>query len=160
MKSLFMFFVKLSILRIELFLKVQKIINSVLQLSCSAVSDSVPHGLQHTRPPCPSTTPRVHSNSCPSSQWCHPAISSPVVSFSSCPQSLPASGFFPMSRLISSGGQSIGASASESALPMNIQDWFLLGWTCWISLQSKGLTRVFSNPTVQKHQFFSTEISL
>ena len=158
MKSLFMFFVKLSILRIELFLKVQKIINSVLQLSCSAVSDSVPHGLQHTRPPCPSTTPRVHSNSCPSSQWCHPTISSSVIPISSCLQSFPASGSFLMSQFFSSGGQSIGVSAS--VLSINTQGWFPLGWTGWISLQSKGLSRVFSNTAVQKHQFFCTQLSL
>ena len=158
MKSLFMFFVKLSILRIELFLKVQKIINSVLQLSCSAVSDSVPHGLQHTRPPCPSTTPRVHSNSCPSSQWCHPTISSSVIPISSCLQSFPASRSFLMSQFFSSGGQSIGVSAS--VLSMNTQDWSLLEWTGWISLQSKGLSRVFSNTAVQKHQFFCTQLSL
>ena len=106
------------------------------------------------RPPCPSPTPRVHSNSCLSSWWCHPAISSSIIPFSSCPQSLPASGSFPMSQLFAWGGQSIGVSASASILPMNTQDWSPLGWTGWISLQSKGLSRVFSSTTVQKHQFF------
>ena len=130
-----------------------------VQLSCSVVSDSSrPHGLRHTRPPCPSPTPGACSNSCPLSRWCHPTISSSVVPFSSCPQSSPASGSFPMSQFFASGGQSIGASAS--VLPMNIQDWFPLGVTGWISLQSKGLSRVFSNTTVQKHQFFGTQPSL
>ena len=115
-----------------------------------------PHVLQHARPPCPSPTPGVYSNSCPSSQWCHPAMSSSVSPFSSCPQSLPVSGSFPTSQLFASGGQSIGASASASVLPMNTQDWSPLGWTGWISLQSKGLSRVFFNTTVQKHQFFGT----
>ena len=119
-----------------------------------------PHELQHARPPCPSPTPEVYSNSCPSSQWCHPAISSSVVPFPPCPQSLPASGSFPISQLFAWGGQSIGASASASVLPMNTQDWSPLGWTGWISLQSKGLSRVFSNTTVQKHQFFCTQLSL
>ena len=114
-----------------------------------------PHELQHARLPCPSPTPRVCSNSRPSSRWCHPAISSSVVSFSSCPQSLPASESFPVSHLFAWGGQSIGVSASASVLPMNIQDWFPLGWTGWLSLQS----RVFSNITVQKHQFFSAQLS-
>ena len=122
------------------------------------MSDSLrPHGLQHTRPPCPSPTPRAYSNSCPSSQWCHPTISSSVVPFSSCLQYFPASGFFQISQFFTWGGQSIGASASTSVLPMNIKDWFLLGWTGWISLQSKGLSRVFSNTTVQKRQFFSAQ---
>ena len=121
-----------------------------VQFSCSVVSDSVrPHELQHARPPCASPTPRVHSNSCPSSQWCHPAISSSVVPFSSCPQSLPASGSFPTSQLFAWGGQSIGVSALASFLPMNTQEWSPLEWTGWISLQSKGLSRVFSNTTVQ-----------
>ena len=116
----------------------------------SVVSDSLrPHEPQHARPPCPLPTPGVYSNSCPSGQWCHPAISSSVVPFSSCPQSLPASGSFPMSQLFARGGQSIGVSASASVLPMNTQDWFPLGWTGWISLQSKGLSRVFSNTTVR-----------
>ena len=118
-----------------------------------------PHELQHTRPPCPSPTPRVHSNLCPSRQWCHPAISSSVIPFSSCPQSLPASGSFSMSQLFTWGGQSIGVSALASVLPMNTQDWSPLGWTGWIALQSKGLSRVFSNTTVQKHQFFCTQLS-
>ena len=118
---------------------------SSVQLSCSVVSDSLkPHELQHARPLCPSPTPGVYSNSCPSSQWCHPAISSSVAPFSSCPQSLQASGSFPMSQLFTWGGQSIGVSAS-SVLPMNIQDWSPLRWTGWISLQSKGLSRIFSN---------------
>ena len=125
----------------------------------SSVSDSLqPHELQHTRPPCPSPTPGVHSNSSPSSRWCHPAISSSVIPFFSCPQSLPASGSFPMSQLFAWGGQSIGVSASASVLPVNTQDWSSLGWTGWISLQFKGLTRVFSNTTVQKHQFFGTHL--
>ena len=119
------------------------------------MSDSLwPHGLQHTSPPCPSPTPGAYSNSCPLSQWCHPTISSSVVPFSSHLQSFPTSGSFEMSQFFASGGQSIGVSASTSVLPMNIQDWFPLGWTGWISLQPKGLSRVFSNTTVQKHQFF------
>ena len=118
------------------------------------MSDSLwPHGPQHARPPCPSPTPRVYSNSCPLSQWCHPAISSSVVCFSSCPQSLPASGSFQMSQFFASGGQSIAVSASTSVLLMNIQDWFPLGWTGWISLQSKGLSRVFSKIIVQKNWY-------
>ena len=125
------------------------------------MSDSLrPHESQHTRPPGPSPTPRVHSNSCPLSQWCHPAISSSVVPFLSCPQSLPVSGSFPMSQLFALGGQSIGVSASASVLAMNTQDWSPLGWTGWISLQSKGLSRVFFNTKVQKHQFFSAQPSL
>ena len=111
------------------------------------------------RPPFPSPTLGVYPNSCPSSQWCHPAISSSAVSFSSCPQSLPASGSFPVSQLFTWGGQSIGVSASASVLPMNTQDWSPLGWTGWISLQSRGLSRVFSNTIVQKHQFFSSQLS-
>ena len=118
-----------------------------------------PHELQHTRPPCSSPTPGVYANPYPSSWWCHPAISSSVVPFSSCPQPLPASGSFPMSQLFTSGGQNIGVSASASILPMNTQDWSPSGWTGWISLQSKELSRVFSNTTVQKHQFFSTPLS-
>ena len=122
-----------------------------VQLSCSVLSDSLwPHGLQHARPPCPSPTPRIYSNSCPLSLWCHPTISSSVVPFSSHLQSFSVSGSFPMSQFFASGGQSIGAPASASVLPMNIRDWFPLGWTGWISLQSKGLSRVFSNTTVQK----------
>ena len=133
---------------------------SSVQFSLSVVSDSLwPHESQHARPPCPSPTPRVHSDSHPSSQWCHPAIPSSVVPFSSCPQSLPASETFPMSQLFASGGQSTGASALASFLPKNIQDWSPLGWTGWISLQSKGLSRVSSNTTVQKHQFFCTQLS-
>ena len=133
---------------------------SSVQFSRSVVSDYVwPHEPQHARPPCPSPTPGVHPNPCPSSRWCHPAISFSVVSFSSCPQSFPASGSFQMSQLFTSGGQSIGVSASASVLPMNTQDWSPLGWTCWISLQSKGLSRFFSNTTIQKHQFFVTQLS-
>ena len=118
------------------------------------------HEPQHTRPPCSSPTPGVYPNSYPLSQWCHPAISSSVVPFSSCPQSLLASGSFPMRQLLAAGVQSIGVSASTSVLPMNTQDLFPLGWTGWISLQSKGLSRVFSNTTVQKHPFFGTQLSL
>ena len=126
-----------------------------VQFSCSVMSDSLrSHESQHARPPCPSPTPGVHPTSCASSRWCHPAISSSVVPFSSCPQSLSASGSFLMSQLFAWGGQSIGVSASASFLPMNTQDWSPLGWTGWISLQSKGLARVFSNTIVQKHQFF------
>ena len=119
-----------------------------------------PHELQHTRPPWPSPTPRVHPNPCPLSRWCHPTVSSSVVPFYSCPQSFPASGCFPVSQLFTSRGQSTGVSASASVLPMNTQDWSPLGWTGWIFLQSKGLSRVFSNTTVQKHQFFGTQLSL
>ena len=134
---------------------------SSVQFSSSVVSDSLrPHESQHARPPCPSPTPGVYSNSCPSSRRCHPTISSSVVSFSSCPQSLPASRSFPVSQLFAWGGQSIGVSASTSVLPMNTQDWSPLGWTGRISLQSKGLSRVFSNTTVQKYQFFGTQFSL
>ena len=125
------------------------------------MSDSLwPHGLQHTRPPCPSPTPRVYSDSCPSHWWCHPTISSSVIPFSSCLQSFPTSGSFPVSQFFTSGGQSIAVSASASVLPMNIQDWYPLQWTGWMSLQSKGLSRVFSNTTVQKHQFFGAQLSL
>ena len=124
------------------------------QFSCSVVSHSLrPHGLQHARLPCPSLTPRVFWNSCPSSQWCHPTISSSVIPFSSCLQSFPASGSFPMSQLLASGSQHTGASASPSVLPMNVWDWFPLGLTGLISLQSRGLARVFSSTTVQKHQY-------
>ena len=127
----------------------------------SVVSDSLrPHELQHARPPCPSPTPRVYSNSCPSCQWCHPTISSSVIPFSSCLLSFPAPGSFQISQFFASGAQIIGVSASASVLPMHIQDWFSLRWTGWISLHSKGLSRVFSNTTVQKHQFFSTQPSL
>jgi len=134
---------------------------SSVQFSCSVVSNSLrPHESQHTRPPCPSPTPRVHPNPCPSSQWCHPTISSSVIPLSSCPQSFPACGSFQMSQLFASGGQSTGVSASASVLPMNIQDCFPLGWSNFISLQSKGLSRVFSSITVQKHQFFGAQLSL
>ena len=130
-------------------------------VSLSDMSDSLqPHRLLHARPLCPSTAPRVCSNSCPLSQWCLPTISSSVIHFSSYLQSFPASGSFSMSQLFASDGQSIRVSASTSVLPMNIQDWFPLGWTGWISLQSKGLSRVFSNTTVQKHQFFGAQLSL
>ena len=133
---------------------------SVSQFSHSVMSDSLrPHGLQQARPPCPSPTPGVYSDSHPLSQWCHPTISSSAVCFS-CPQTFPASGSFQMSHLFASGDHSIGVSASASVFPMHIQDWFPLGWTGWISLQSKGLSRVFSNTTVQKHQFFSTQLCL
>ena len=133
---------------------------SSVQLSHSVMSHSLwTHESQHARPPCPSPIPGVYSNSCPLSWWCHPAMSSFVVPFSSCPQSLPASGSFPMSQLFASGGQSTGVSASISVLPMNTQDWSPLGWTGWMSLQSRGLSRVFSNTTVQKHQFFGVQLS-
>ena len=133
---------------------------SSAQFIHSVVSDSLrPHESQHARPPCPSPSPGVHSDSRPSSQWCHPAISSSVISFSSCPQSLPASKSFPMSQLFAWGGQSIGVSTLASVLPMNTQDWSPLGWTGWISLQSKGLSRVFSNTKVQKRQFFGAQPS-
>ena len=134
---------------------------SSVQFSHSIISNSLrPHELQHPRPSYPSPTPGVYSNSCPSSWWCQPAISSSVIPFSSCPQSLPASGSFPMSQLFAWGGQSTGISVSASVLPMNTQDWSPLGWTGWISLQSKGLSRVFSNTTVQKHPFFDAQLSL
>ena len=134
---------------------------SLSSVQFSSVTQSRPtHEPQHARPPCPSPTPGVYLNPCPSSRWCHPTISSSVVPFSSCPQSSPASGSFQMSQLFTSGGQSIGVSASTSVLPMNTQDWTPLGWTGWIFLQSKGLSRVFSNTTVQKHQFFCTQLSL
>ena len=131
------------------------------QFSCSVMSDSLqPHGLQHARLPCPTTAPGACSNSCPSSRWCHPTISSSLVLFSSCLQSLPASGSFPVSQFFASGSQSIGVSVSASVLPVNIQDWFPLGLTDWISLQSKGFSGVFSSTAVQKHQFFGTLLSL
>ena len=133
---------------------------SSFQFTHSVMSDSWwPHEPQHARPPCPSPTTRVHPNSCPLSRWCHPTISSSVIPFSSCPQYFPASGFFQMTKLFASGGQSIRVSPSTSVLPMNTQDWSALGWTGWISLQSNGLSRVFSNTTVQKHQLFSTQLS-
>ena len=132
---------------------------STVKFSCSVMSNALrPHELQHTRPPCPSPTPEVHLNSCSSSLWYHPTISFSVVPFSSCSQSFPASGSFPVSQLFTSGGQSTGVSTS--VLPMNTQDWSPLGWTGWISLQSKGLSRLFSNTTVQKHQFFGAQLSL
>ena len=133
---------------------------SSAQFSHSVVSDSLrPHESQHARPPCPSPTPGVHSDSCPSSPWCHPAISSSVVPFSSCPQSPSASESFPMHQLFAWGGQSTGVLALASFLPKNTQDWSPLEWSGWISLKSKGLSRVFSNTTVQKHQFFSAQLS-
>ena len=133
----------------------------LVQFSHSVVSDSLrPHESQHARPPCSSSTPRVYPNPCPSSQWCHPTVSSSVIPFSSCFQSFPASGSSPRSQFFTSDGQSIGVSASTSVLPMNTQVWSPLGWTGWVSLQSKGLSRVFSNTTVQKHQFFSPQLSL
>jgi len=131
-----------------------------VQFSHSVVSDSLwPHESQHARPPCPLPTPGHHSNSRPSSRWCHPAISSSVIPFASCPQSLPASESFPVSQLFAWGGQSTGASALVSFLPKNTQGWSPLEWTGWISLQSKGPSRVFSNTTVQKHQFFGAQPS-
>ena len=133
---------------------------SSVQFSRSVMSDSLqPHELQHARPPCPSETPRVHSNSRPSSLWCHPAISSSVVPFSSCPQSLVGSESFPMSQLFAWSGQSTGVLASASFFPKKSQGRSPSEWTCWISLQSKGLSRVFSNTTVQKHQFFGAQPS-
>ena len=142
------------------YIMVFELFSGLVQFSRSVVSNSLQtHGLQHARPSCPSLTPRTYSNSCPLSPWCHPTISSSVVPFSSGPQSLPASGSFPMSQLFAWGGQSIGVSASSSLLPKNTQDWSPLGWTVWISLQSKGLSRVFFNTTVQKHCFFSAQLS-
>ena len=133
---------------------------SSVQFSCSVMSDSFrPHGLQHARLSCPSPTPGACSNSCSLSRWCHPTISFSVTCFSSCLQSFPASGSFPVSQFFASGGQSIRVSASASVLPMNTQDLSPSGWTGWISLQSKGLSRVFSNTTIQKHQFFGTHLS-
>ena len=135
--------------------------HSSVHFSPSVMSDSLrPHELQHSRPPCPSPAPGVYSNSCPLSWWCHPTISSCVIPFSSCLLSFPASGSFQMSQFFTLGGQNIAASASTSVLPMNTQDWSPLKWTSWISLQSKGLSRVFSNTTVQKHQLFGTQLSL
>ena len=131
-----------------------------LQFSCSVVSNSLqPQGLQDVRLPCPSPSPRACSNSCPSSSWWYLTISSSIIPFSSCLQSFPASGYFQMSQFFASAGQNIGTSASASVLLMNIQDWFPLGWTSWISLQSKGLSRVFSNTTVQKHQVYGAQLS-
>ena len=137
-----------------------RLVQSV-QFSCSVLSDSSwPHGPQHARPPCTAPTPGVYSNSSPLRQWCHPTISSSVVPFSSHLQSFPASGSFQMSHLFATGGQSIGVSASTLVLPMNTQGWSTLEWTGWMSLQSKGLSRVFSNTTVQKHQFLCTQLFL
>ena len=133
---------------------------SSVQFSCSVVSDSLwPHEPQHARPSFPSPTPGFYPDSCPLSWWCHPTISSSFIPFSFCPQPFPASGSFPMSQLFTSGGQCTGVSASTSVLPMNNQDWSPLGWTSWTSLQPKGLSRVFSNTTVQKHQFFGVQLS-
>ena len=132
-----------------------------MTIQFSLITQSCPtlcNPMDHARLPCPSSTPGVYPNSCPSSRWCHPAISSSVICFSSCLQSFPASGSSQMSQLFASGGQSIGVSASTSVLPLNIHDWFPLGWTGWISLQSKGLSSVFSNTTVQKHQFFGAQL--
>ena len=135
--------------------------NNIMLLIHSVMFDSLqPHGLQHTRPPCPLPSPGVCSNSYPLSRWCHPTISSSVVPFSSYLQFFPASGSFLMNQLVTSGGQSIGALVSASVLPMNIQDWFPLGLTGLISLLCKGLSRVFSNTTIQKHQFFNAQPSL
>ena len=137
------------------------IIKKLVLFSYSVMSNSLqPHGLQHTWLPCPSPTPGACSNSCPSTQWCHPTISSSVVPFSSCLQSFPALESFPVSQFFTSGGASIGVSASASVLPMNIKEWFPFGLTSWISLQSKGLWRIFSNSTVQKHQFFGSQLTL
>ena len=133
---------------------------SSVQFSLSVMSNSLrSHEPQHARPPCPSPTPGVYPNPCPLSRWCHPTIKSSVIPFSSCPQSFPASGSFQMSQLFASGGQSTGVSASTSVLPVNTEDWSPLKWTGWISLQSKGLSRVFSNTTVQKHQFFGAQLN-
>ena len=140
---------------------IRKIIYSFIHFGRSVMSNSLwLHGLQHTRLPCPSPTPRTCSNSCSWSWWCHPTITSSVIPFSSCLQSFPASGYFLMSHFFASGGQSTGVSASTSVFPMKSLNWLPLGWTGWISLKSKGLSRVFSNPTVQKHQFFGTQLSL
>ena len=160
-KSIYFCFIEYAkdIQKVNRFIK--RCTSLIIQFSSVAQSCPTqrPHESQHARPPYPSPTPGVYSNSCPSSLWCHPAIWSSAVPFSSCPQSLPASGSFLMSRLFAGGGQSIGVLASASVLPMNTQDWSPLGWTCWISLLSKGLSRVFSNTTVQKHQFFSAQLS-
>ena len=158
MKHRRLFSLPVSSRNFYLFFKVHQF--SSVQFSCSVVSDSLqPHELQHTRPPCPSPTPGVHPNSCPSSRWCHPVISSSVVPVSSCPQSLPASESFPMSQLFTWGGQRTGVSAWASVLPKNTQHWSPLKGTGWISLQSKRPSRVFSNTTVQNHQFFGTQLS-
>ena len=153
--------IKISCSSKTILAKMKKQATDSVQLSHSVMSDSLrPHEPQHTRPPCPSPTAAVYPNPCPLSRWCHPTISSSVVPFSSCPQSFPASGSFQMSHLFTSGGHSIGVSASTSILPMNTQGWSPLEWTGWISLQSKGLSRVFSNTTVQKHKFFGSQLSL
>ena len=142
-------------------LSLESTFNTLSSVQSLSVSNSLqPHGLQHARLPCPSPTPRACSNSCPSSGWCHPTIASSVVTFSSYLQSFSESGSFQMNQFFASGGQSIGVSASASVLPMNIQCWSPLGWTGWISLQSKELSRVFFNNTVQKHHFFSAQLSL
>ena len=147
-------------IRLSKSIKSVKGISGSVQFSRSVVSNSLrPHESQHARPPCPSPTPGVHPDSHPSSQWCHPAISSSVVPFSSCPQSLPASEYFPMSQLFAWGGQSTGVSALASIFPKKSQGWSPSEWTGWISLKSKGLSRVFSNITVQKHQFFGAQLS-
>ena len=139
----------------------EKMLGSSVQFSPSVMSDSLrPHGLQHARLPCPSPTLGAYSNSCPSHRWCHPTISSSVIPFSSHLQSFPESGSFQMSWFFTPGVQRIGVAASTSVLPNNIEDWFPLGWTGWICLQSKGVSRVFSNTTVQKHQFFGAQLSL
>ena len=151
--------IKKKITEKKIILKYEAFINLSDQISHSVVSDFLPpHESQHTRPPCPSPTPGIHSDSYPSSQWCHPAISSSVVPFSSCPQSLPVSESFPMSQLFTWGGQSTGVSAIASFLPKKSQGWSS-EWTDWISLQFKGLSRVFSNTTVQKHQFLGAQLS-
>ena len=147
-----------SILVLYLFINLLCLCITSVQFSHSVVSLR-PHGLPHARPPCPSPNPGACSNSCPSSQRCHPTISSSVIPFSSCLQSFPASGSFPMSQFFTLGNQSVGASASASVVPMNIQDWLPLGLTGLISLQFKGLSRVFSNTTVQKHHFFGAQLS-
>ena len=151
------------IYNVALFLLYRKLFSCRSSVQFSSVAQSCLtlwlHEPQHTRPPCPSLTPGVYPNSCPLSRWCHPTISSSIVPFSSCPQSFTASGSFQISQLLS-GGQRIGFSASASVFPMNTQDWSPLGWTGWISLQSKGLSRVFSNTAVQKHQFFGAQPSL
>ena len=154
--NIYILYITLLIYYVNMYIQFNSVTQSCLTL-CDAMNHSTP-GLTST--PGPSPTCRVHPNPCPSSWWCHPTISSSVVPFSSCPQSFPASGSFQMSQLFPSGGQSIGVLASTSVLPMNIQDWSPLGWSGWISLQSKGLSRVFSNTTVQKHQFFSAQLSL
>ena len=156
-----MLFVSLGFFMLQITFRIKVKFLTLASVQYSVMSDSLrSHWLQHARLPCPSPTPRAYSNSCPSSRWCHPTTSSSVVPFSSCPQSFPASGSFQMSQLFTSGGQSIRVSASTLVLPMNIQDPSPLGWTGWISLQSKGLSRVFSNTTIQKHQFFGTQLSL